>query len=105
MNDEPMLIESAYPTGESAPYSAQTGLRFPAPVGASALKFSYSRCRVAEDEIVELERQAIFLVAENKTHEVVFNGEEPAVREPRPNEVVTLEDVYEAITGRLSPRQ
>jgi hypothetical protein len=42
-------------------------------------------------------------VEENKTHEIVFNGEELAVREARPNEVVTLEDVYEAITGRRSP--
>jgi hypothetical protein len=34
---------------------------------------------------------------------VVFDGAELAVRAPHPNEVVTLEDIYEAITGRRSP--
>ena len=105
LNEEPMLRDSAYPSGESAPYSARTGFRFPAPIGATALEFSYSRCRVSGDEVVELELQAILLVEENKTHEIVFNGEELAVRDPRPNEVVTLEDVYEAITGKRSAGQ
>lgn len=105
LNEEPMLHESAYPNGESAPYSAETGFRFPAPVGATALELSYTRCRVADGEVVGLELQAVLLVEEDKTHEIVFNGAELTVRDARPNDVVTLEDVYEAVTGKRSPDQ
>jgi hypothetical protein len=45
LNDEPVLYESAYPSGESAPYSASIGFRFPAPVGATELRFSYRHLR------------------------------------------------------------
>jgi len=103
LNDEPILYESAYPSGEMAPYSARTGFRFPAPVGPTQVKFSYSRCRVANDETVSLELSAVLLIEEDQIHEVVFDGAELAVRAPHPNEVVTLEDIYEAITGRRSP--
>lgn len=103
LNDEPILYESAYPSGESPPYSVRTGFRFPAPVGATDLEFSYSRCRIAGEETVSLELSAVLLIEEDHTHEVVFDGTELAVRAPRPNEVVTLEDIYEAITGKRSP--
>lgn len=103
INDEPILHDFAYPTGESAPYSASTGFRFPAPVGATEFRLSYSRCRVADGESVSLESSAVLFIEEGQTHEVVFDGTELAARAPRPNEVVTLEDIYEAITGRRSP--
>ena len=103
LNDEPILYGSAYPSGPSAPYSASTGFRFPAPVGATELRFSYSRCRVADGETVSLDLSAVLLIEEDQTHEVVFDGADIAVRAPHPNEVVTLEDIYEAITGRRSP--
>ncbi len=103
LNDEPMLYAFAYPSGESAPYSASTGFRFPAPVGDTELRFSYSQCRVAEGETVSLELSAVLLIEQDQTHEVVFDGAELAVRAPHRNEVVTLEDIYEAITGRRSP--
>ena len=102
LNDEPILYESAYPKGESAPYSTGTGFRFPAPVGATDLRLSYSRCRVADGETVSHELSAVLLIEEDQTHEVIFDGAEVEVRAPHPNEVVTLEDVYEAITGRRS---
>jgi hypothetical protein len=103
LNDEPILYDSAYPSGESAPYSTSTGFRFPAPVGPTDLRFSYSRCRVADGERVSLELTASLFIDESQTHEVVFDGTELAVRAPHPNEVVTLQDIYEAITGRRSP--
>jgi hypothetical protein len=103
LNDEPILYGSAYPSGESAPYSTSTGFRFPAPVGATDLRFSYSRCRMADEETVSIELPAVLFIEEDQTHEVVFDGAELAVRAPHPNEVVTLEDIYEAITGRRSP--
>ena len=52
---------------------------------------------------MSLELSADLLIEEGQTHEVVFDGAELAVRAPYPNEVVTLEDIYEAITGRRSP--
>lgn len=105
LNDEPILYESAFPSGESAPYSTRTGFRFPAPVGTTELRFSYSRCRVAAGEIVSLQLSGSVSIEENQTHEVVFDGAELAVRAPRANEVVTLEDIYQAVTGRRSPTE
>lgn len=105
LDGEPILLDSAYPTGESAPYSVSTGFRFPAPRGETALAFSYRGCRVANGEAVPLELGAVLTIHENQTHEVVFDGVELAVRAPRPNEVVSLQDVYEAITGRRSPAE
>jgi hypothetical protein len=105
LNDEPILYESAYPSGDSAPYSTRTGFRFPAPVGATDLRFSYSRCRVADRQSVSLELSAVLFIEENQNHEVVFDGAGLEVRAPHPNEVVTLEDIYEAITGRRSPAE
>ena len=102
LNNEPILYEAAYPSGQSAPYAASTGFRFPAPAGATDLRLSYSRCRVTDGKTDSLELSAILFIEEGQTHEVVFNGAEIVVRPPHPNEVVTLEDIYEAITGRRS---
>ena len=105
LNGEPILRDSAYPTGDSAPYSVSTGFRFPAPTGETDLSFSYTGCRLVGEEVVPVELAAVLSIQENQTHEVVFDGVELAVRAPRPNEVVSLEDVYEAITGRRSPAE
>ena len=105
LNEEPFLYGSAYPSGDAAPYSARTGFRFPAPVGETVLRFSYRGCRVAGGETVSVDLPALFVVEEDRTHEVVFDGVNLAVRASRPNQVVTLEDVYEAITGSRSPSE
>ena len=55
LNEEPILREAAYPSGDAAPYSASTGFRFPAPVGDTELELSYRRCRVEEGVIVPIE--------------------------------------------------
>jgi hypothetical protein len=103
VNDEPFLYDQAYPIGDAAPYRAETGFRFPASVGAVELGFSYQGCRVRENEVVAINANTLILVEEGKTHEVIFNGATLEVRTPRPSSVLTLEDVYEAITGRRSP--
>jgi len=103
LDEEPFLYGAAYPSGDAAPYSAKTGFRFPAPVGATELRFAYSRCRLTDGETATLGLSAVFVIEEGQTHEVVFDGTQLSVRAPHPNEVVTLEDVYEAITGRRSP--
>jgi len=105
VNGEPFLSDRAYPIGDRAPYRADTGFRFPASVGATALRFSYQECRVAENQPVDVSLDALLLVEEDKTHEVVFDGQTLQVRQPRPSTVVTLEDVYEAVTGKRSPAQ
>ena len=103
INEEPILRDAAYPSGEVAPYAVSTGFRFPAPVGGAELEFSYSRCRIEDDEIVSIELTASFPIEEGDIHEIVFDGISLEIQEPRPNDVVTLEDVYEELTGRRSP--
>ena len=104
VNGEPLLWERTYPTGEQAPFSTDTGFRFPAPTGAAKANLVYSGCRLNEKgEVASLAYDADIAVEENMTHELVFDGATLRAESPRPNSVVTLEDVYEALTGRRSP--
>jgi hypothetical protein len=103
LNDEPILRASAYPTGDGEPYFVNTGFRFPVPIGAIELELLYASCRVEDGEIVSKQFFEKLVVKEDQTHEIVFNGLNLRILEPRPDEVVSLEDIYEAITGTRSP--
>lgn len=103
VNGEPLLWEATYPTGEQAPFSSDTGFRFPAPTGAAKANVAYSGCRVNEKgEEKGLALDADLVIEENAVHEIVFDGVALHVQPARPDSVVTLEDVYEALTGRRS---
>ena len=103
INNERFLWESAFPYGETEPYRMDTGFRFPVPVGEAAIELVYGDCRLAEGEVATLYLEASVVVEQDMTHELIFDGAALLVRDPTPNQVVTLEDVYEAITGRRSP--
>jgi len=104
VNGEPLLWEPTYATGEQAPFSTDTGFRFPAPTGASQVHLAYGGCRLNEKgEIASVALDAEVAIEEGMTHEILFDGVTLHPQPPRPSNVVTLEDVYEALTGRRSP--
>jgi hypothetical protein len=102
-NQEPFLYDHAYPNGSEAPYRAVTGFRFPAATGATKVHLTYHGCRLVEGRVADLELDAEIAVEEGRTHEILFDGRSLLVHPARPSSVVTLEDIYEVLTGRRTP--
>ncbi len=99
LNEEDFVYDSVYPLGAEPPFEVTSGFRFPAPVGAALLKLTYGGCRVEGEKEKSVEMAAMISVEESMTLEIHFDGAELVFDAPRPDRVVTLEDVYEAITG------
>ncbi len=103
IDNEDFLWDDAYPKGEQEPYEVESGFRFPVPVGVSELYFSYSGCRVRDGEVESIELAVMLMIAENMVHEIAFDGNALLPMEPRENRKVSMEDLYEAVTGKRSP--
>jgi hypothetical protein len=100
LDDERFVAGDAYPLGETAPYTAKTGFRFAAPVGSHRLELSYRGCNVVEGEPSNIEAKLTIDVVDTLVTELHFNGTALRADLPRPDPVVSLDDVYEAVTGR-----
>jgi len=105
IDGEPWFRGSGYPQGETSPYVVETGFRFPVPVGTTSLTMTYGGCRVAGRELQSLSFVAEITAVETLAYEVVFDGSRLVSQPPRANTNVTLEDIYEAVTGRRSPAE
>ncbi len=100
LDREPFARGDLYPAGDRPPFSAKSGLRFPAPVGVALLTVNYSGCDLEGDALSETDAQLLISVADSRVVEVHFAGTTLVADPPRDNSVVTLDDLYEAITGR-----
>jgi hypothetical protein len=103
LGGEPFVYGSVYPIGDLAPYSAKSGFRFPAPIGSTQMQISYSGCDVEGDKGATVEVEAPIAVEESRVTEVEFDGARLAPLATRPNSVITLDDVYRAVTGKPKP--
>lgn len=97
VDSEPLLRDFAYPDGDTAPYVVDTGFRFPVPVGDSDIELRYEGCRVENDEEISIGVATDLRIEEDQVHELDFDGSSLSVMAPVPNEVITLEDVYDAV--------
>jgi len=102
INEEPYFRDYLYPFGEEEPYELESGFRFPAPVGIISLKITYSGCDVIEGKEGTIERDIEIDVIENMVIKLNFDGNSLVLEETSPNKKVTLEDIYEAVTGKDS---
>jgi hypothetical protein len=89
-----------FPQGERAPFRADSGIRFPAPVGTPILKLSWDGCRVKGEEVAGVEREIFIAIERDRVTEVAFDGDALSTSAPSEDTVVTLDDVYEALTGK-----
>jgi hypothetical protein len=94
LDREPFVYGSAYPIGNAPPYAAKTGFRFPAPVGAADAHLTYTGCR----ERAEVTAHSPVVVEEGRVSEIRFDGAQLTTLPVRDDSVVTLEDIYEAVT-------
>jgi hypothetical protein len=99
LDREPFVYGSAYPLGDAAPYTAETGFRFPAPVGPALLSVQYRGCDVVDGKASVSSAELFIGVEEGRVIEVHFDGAALAADPPRDNTVVTLDDIYQAVTG------
>ena len=100
LDGEPFVYGSVYPTGERPPYGAKSGFRFPAPIGSTQLLVSYSGCDLEGDKRATVEAAAPIVVETSRVTEVEFDGMRLAALATRPDSVITLDDVYRAVTGK-----
>jgi len=101
IDDEPYFSDSVYPFGEVEPYRVESGFRFPAPVGLTSLRLTYSGCDVgAEEESGSVEQLVEINVVEDMVQNLGFDGTSITTGEAAPNKAVTLEDIYDAVTGK-----
>ena len=85
LGTETVVRAAAYPSGDTAPYHAKSGFRFPAPVGEARLRLSYSGCDVEGGKLATVEAEARILVAENRVTTVTFDGTRLVVAKPKEN--------------------
>lgn len=104
IDDEPYLSDSVYPFGEVEPFRVESGFRFPAPVGLTSLRLTYSGCDVGEkeEETGSVEQLVEINVQENMVQNLGFDGSAITTGEVTPNKAVTLEDIYDAVIGKNS---
>jgi len=100
LDREPYVHNAVYPTGAQPPYSVKSGFRFPAPVGPALLTVIYEDCDHDGDAVSSNTAQLYIAVEQSRVVEVHFDGTDLVADPPRDNSVVTLDDIYEAITGR-----
>jgi hypothetical protein len=93
-----------FPQGDRAPFRADSGLRFPVLVGTPILKLSWRSCRAKDDEFVTVEEEIFIPVERDRVTEVQFDGTTLSTAPPRADTVVTLDDLYEAVTGQRKNR-
>jgi hypothetical protein len=105
LNGEVFVDEHVYPTGPSEPFEVDTGFRFPAPAGKYDVTLSYRGCRFEEGEEETVKSTMRIAVQEDHLTPLHFDGEVASAGSIRPDTAVTLEDIYEAVTGRKSPER
>jgi hypothetical protein len=101
LNNEKFLYEDIFPFGASPPYIAETGFRFPTPIGAFKLEIFYGGCDVElkDGEPMQSSRKLTseIEVVEGLITTVFTSGDSLTIDPPRENNVITLDDVYKKL--------
>ena len=105
LNGELFLTEDLFPIGPTEPFVVETGFRFPAPIGKGTLNLTYRGCRFdgSEEHIVKASTR--IQINSGMVTPIHFDGELVSAGPEWPDTEVTLEDIYEAITGRRQPER
>jgi hypothetical protein len=100
LDREPYASIEVFPSGDRPPFAVKSGVRFPAPLGPALMEVSYSGCDVADGKKSGTSAQLYVGVAESRVTDVAFDGSALTAGAPRDDSVVTLDDLYQAVTGR-----
>jgi hypothetical protein len=99
LDREPYVDAALYPDGDQEPFRIRSGFRIPVPVGSVSLTGAYRGCDVADGKPGQVEYAVEVTVAESMVTELSFDGEAMHVGTTRADTAVTLERIYEAVSG------
>ena len=103
LDREPYVDGALYPDGDEAPFRVRSGFRIPVPVGTVSLTGAYRGCDVADGKPGKVDYAVELTVAESMVTELSFDGAAMHVGATRADTAVTLERIYDAVSGR-APR-
>ena len=99
LDSEPYVDGALYPDGEREPFHVRSGFRVPVPVGRVSLTGAYRGCDVLDGKRGQVEYAVEVTVAESMVTELSFDGETMHVGATRADTAVTLERIYDAVSG------
>jgi hypothetical protein len=101
VNGEKFIILDVFPDGPEAPYSVNSGFRFPVPVGEQNLAISYSGCRVDEkSETKILESIALIKIDDNMDYEFHLEHDSFIFALEKQSEEVTLKQLFDLLKNK-----
>lgn len=101
INGENYFALDVFPDGPEAPYSVNSGFRFPVPVGDQNLTITYSGCRVNEKyETKGLESLTVIKIDENTDYEFFFEHDGFVFAQERESEEVTLKQIMDLLKNK-----
>ena len=103
LNGELFLTEDLFPIGPTEPFVVETGFRFPAPIGKGKLDLTYRGCRFEGNKEHVVKASTRIQIHSGMVTPILFDGELVSTGPEWADTEVTLEDIYEAITGRRRP--
>jgi hypothetical protein len=104
LGNEPYVDGTLYPDGAEAPFRVSSGFRVPVPVGPVTITGGYSGCDYADGKTDGVDYSVEIVVYESMVTELSFDGTTMNVGPTRNDTAVTLERIYEAVSGGGSPR-
>ena len=101
INGENYFVLDVFPDGPEAPYSVNSGFRFPITVGEQNITINYSGCRVDEKyETKGLESLTLIKIDENIDYEFILEHDSFVFAQDRQSEEVTLKQVYDLLKNK-----
>jgi hypothetical protein len=97
VNHEHFLTDELYPTGQTSPYSINSGFRIAVPAGELNVEVSYRGCKIIEGEVKGYEIEAPAVIQEGYVTPVSFDGVSLTVGTPETNKAITLESINERL--------
>lgn len=98
VNGEKFIILDVFPDGPAAPYSVNSGFRFPVPVGEQNLAISYSGCRIDEkSETKDLESITVIKIDDNMDYEFHLEHDSFIFEQEKQSEEVTLKQLFDLL--------
>ena len=103
LDREPFVEGRLYPDGETEPFRVRSGFRFPVPVGTVSISGEYSGCDVGKNGKGETwSYETTVPVSDSMVTDLEWDGRRISVGATRPDTAVTLERIYDAVSGSSS---
>lgn len=87
----------------SGPFEANSGFRFPMPIGVATLRINYSGCRESDDNTIEAVLADV-VIEKDMVTAISFDGTAATASSPREDTAITLDRVYRRLEEEEAKR-